>query len=151
MKKDQFELKPYSKLLAAGQICVDWDEAKKSDKGTIWTFGVGPCLVVTLHNPKTNEGLLAHLTGCPNVKEGFCREEATTTLLKYFPPQSYVQLNATLSGESIIYDNPFFSSIVRKELEKNHITIVGEDLGPSVDTRAVVLDCDSGKVEVFRV
>ena len=134
-------------------ICVDWDDHKIS-KGynLLGTYWVSVCLAVTLYDPKTKKGALAHITEV--APDELQPENVIDTLLKELMNgakiDDYQRLEATLVGEGKIRDGERAKApIVREKLRCHGIPIIMEDLsrGP---VREVFLCCDSGRVEVYQ-
>lgn len=123
------------------------------DKVIIGTEGVCVCLAITLYDSQHKLGSLAHISGFRSAPFSIKPENIVETMLRDFLAPEYLNygnLEATLSGEGIIIGSgPRNSDIVRRELEKHSIPIVGEDL-TAAHGRLVFLDCDTGTVDVFR-
>ena len=118
----------------------------------ICTDSVTSDLALTLYDPKNKIGALAHITGWDSVPETIKPEKIVSTLCKRlgaFGDLDLRKLEATLVGEGGIISGRKNSSVVRSQLQKYKIPIIGEDLGKSY-SRLVFLHCDEGKVEVYR-
>lgn len=151
---------------------VDWDEVKSAQGSKIiGTDGVNNCLVITLYDPSTKKGSLAHIMNLWKDSPKECRpENIIDTMLESIDlsPDSpnLSTLEATLSGENPRDFEPdvFMWSIVKPILAKYNIPIIGEDLGEITDKiyspflplkniepgRLVFLYCETGNVEVYR-
>ena len=119
---------------------VGWNDFN-SGYGTLWTGGIGPCLAITMYDKVRKIGALAHISG---VK----RTPSSIVQVIFSSLGGISGLTATLSGESRTNDK--ISEIVKNELRKLSIPIVGEDLGNTKIGRSVYLHCNSGEVEVYR-
>lgn len=121
----------------------------------IGTEGVISCLAITLYNPQNKRGILAHISGIElecspdEVKP----ERIIDTLLKQLNISEgvdYKKLEATLAGEGMVLAESQRNSLIVRERIKNYeIPIIGEDLCKAPG-RLVFLNCDTGRVEVYR-
>jgi chemotaxis receptor (MCP) glutamine deamidase CheD len=133
---------------------VNWDELRTGkDSEIIGTDSVASCLAITLYDPETRAGALAHISGWDHSPDELKPERVIDTLLRRLEGLGdidYQRLEATLAGEGTIFaESQRSSSIVRKALMKYKIPIIGKDLCKAPG-RLVFLHCDSGLVEVYR-
>ncbi len=122
-------------------------------KEILGTDGVSSSLAISLYNPKNKIGILAHILGVETSPDEVRPEKITDTLLEQLNISgevNYKKLEATLAGESILFEGKRSSPIVRKKLQDYKIPIIGEDLCEVPEGRLVFLNCDTGKVEVYR-
>ncbi|MEK6853369.1 MAG: hypothetical protein AABX64_01675 [Nanoarchaeota archaeon] len=124
---------------------VGWNDFS-SGYGTLWTGGIGPCLAITMYDKVRKMGALAHIGSEEMASGRFYQQNIVNALFKSLGGIS--GLTATLAGESRTDDK--ISGMVRKELEKLKIPIVGTDLGNTKIGRSVYLHCNTGEVEVYR-
>ncbi|MBU1203520.1 MAG: hypothetical protein KKG60_00440 [Nanoarchaeota archaeon] len=137
-------------------IFVDWDECGVGEeKDIIRTDSVGPCLAITLYDRISKKGILTHITGDDFYREGLSPENVINTLLKKMNKNSKIKsgcLEISLAGEDMDFSSGFKSGLVKEKIEHYKIPILGGDLGPSYGCgRQVVLYCDTGSVEVYRM
>ncbi len=130
---------------------VGWDDCDDSF-GSLWTDGIGPCLAIALYAPETKKGALAHISGVRGsglVPEAAYPENIVNTLISKLGV--YKQLEAVLAGES--HRQEKISPLVKRDLAKLNIPIIGEDLGDFGTHlgRAVYLDCNTETVQVYRL
>jgi chemotaxis receptor (MCP) glutamine deamidase CheD len=132
---------------------VKWDDYAVGERNDlIGTDSVATCLAITLYDPQTGKGALAHISGLYNSPKEFKPERVIDTMLYGLSVRNTdcQRLEATLSGEGLVCDKNLKNSpIVRTNLKDYGIRIIGEDLerGPG---RFVFLHCDTGAVEVYR-
>jgi len=123
------------------------------EKEVIGTDGVGSSLAITLYNPQNKTGILAHILGMESSPDEVKPERVIDTLLKQlniFGKLNYKKLEATLAGEGIVLtESQRNSPIVRAKIKDYEIPIIGEDLCKA-SGRLVFLNCDTGRVEVYR-
>ena len=122
-------------------------------KELIGTDGVGSSLAITLYKPQNKIGILAHILGMESSPDEVKPEKVIDALLKLlniFGELNYKKLEATLAGEGIVLtENQRNSPIVRARIKDYEIPIIGEDLCKA-SGRLVFLNCDTGRVEVYR-
>jgi len=129
------------------------DYAIGKGKELIGTDGVFSCLAITLYNPQNKTGILAHISCVRGSPDELKPERVMDTLLKQLNISEgldYKKLEATLAGEGMVLAESERNSLIVKERIKNYgIPIIGEDLW-TAPGRFVFLNCDTGKVEVYR-
>lgn len=134
------------------RLIEDNDYTSGEGDDLIGTDGILPCLAITLYDPKTKKGALAHITGLDDALEELMPGRVIDTLLNELGinESEYQRLEASMAGEGICYDETPISDIVRNTIHEHKIQIIGEDLcrGPS---RLVFLHCATGNVEVYRI
>ncbi len=124
----------------------------KKSPGLICTDSIISNLALTLYDPKNKVGAVAHIAGWDGVPEAIKPEKIVSTLcrrLSAFGDLNPKRLEATLSGEGGRISGRRNSSVVRSQLQKYRIPIIGEDLGKSY-SRLIFLHCDNGEVDVHR-
>ncbi|MCL5091037.1 MAG: hypothetical protein M1514_03445 [Patescibacteria group bacterium] len=104
---------------------------------------VATCLAITIYEPQRKTGALAHISGLTTAPKGLRPDKVK---LHYYS-SNIRNLEATLSGEGLIANLPRNSPIVRAQLNKLWIKIIGEDLCKAPG-RLVFLHCDTGMVEI---
>jgi len=134
---------------------VGWDDyAIGEGEELIGTDSVATCLAITLYNSQNKRGVLAHISGLECSPNELKPERVIDTLLKQLNISgelNYKKLEATLAGEGVILaESQRNSLIVRARLRDYEIPIIGEDLCRAPG-RLVFLNCDTGRVEVYRV
>jgi chemotaxis receptor (MCP) glutamine deamidase CheD len=134
-------------------IHIGWPTSRVESNGrTLKTSTVNSCLAITLYDPITKKGALAHIKNTQNPMK-LKPKRVISTLLEKIDGSStldYKRLEASLSGEGALpKGRTRISPIVRKTIQDYGINIIGEDLKKG-HTRAVSLDCSTGKVKVYR-
>lgn len=131
-----------------GIVYVGWDDYQRGRNSDILlTDGISPCLAITIYERLNRLGAMAHISGVRGLgPEAVWTENIVDTLLMNFRPIGV--LEATLAGE---WENKGkMSDIVKRELQKHKIPVIGEDLGEVKKGRSMRLYCETGKVEVYR-
>jgi len=133
---------------------VSWDNyAIGKGEELIGTEGVSCCLAITLYNPQNKTGILAHISMMDCSPEELKPERVIDTLLKQLNISGeldYKKLEATLAGEgTVLIESERNSPIVKTRIKNYEIPIIGEDLCEAPE-RFVFLNCDTGRVEVYR-
>jgi len=133
---------------------VGWDNyAIGEGEELIGTDSVSSSLAITLYNPQNKIGILAHILGVEGSPDEVKPERIIDTLLKQLNVSgglNYKKLEATLAGEGIVLAGSQRNSpIVRARIKDYGIPIIGEDLCRAPG-RLVFLNCDIGRVEVYR-
>ena len=122
-------------------------------KEILGTDGVSSCLAITLYNPQNKIGILAHILGVETSPDEVRPERIIDTLVKQLNISGeldYKKLEATLAGEgTVLVESERNSPIVRTRIKNYEIPIIGEDLCEAPE-RFVFLNCDTGRVEVYR-
>ena len=115
--------------------------------------GVFSGLVITLYNPKTKRGIVAHISGKDDGE--WDPENVIDTLLKKMSKDVDIdckRIQASLTGEGI---SPLFgirmSDKVEDKIQELGISLIGRDLERWMGEKIVFLHCNSGKVEVYRI
>ena len=132
---------------------IEDDYAIGEREELIGTDGVLSCLAITLYNPQNKRGILAHIACIRGSPDELKPKKVIDTLLKQLNISGdldYKKLEATLAGEGMVLAESERNSLIVKERIKNYgIPIIGEDLCKAPG-RFVFLNCDTGKVEVYR-
>ncbi len=132
---------------------VGWDNyAIGEGEEIIGTEGVSCCLAITLYNSQNKTGILAHISMRDCSPDELKPERVIDTLLKQLNISKgldYKKLEATLAGEGILFEGQRNSPIVRSRIKDYEIPIIGEDLCEA-PKRFVFLNCDTGRVNVYR-
>ena len=131
-------------------IYVGWDSYKVAEKDALWTDGIASCISITLYDPLSKRGALAHISAAyfPEIPKFLYPENVIDTLTRELHPYQG-QLEATLAGEAFRLTK-WASSLIRKKLQDSKILLVGEDLGNVTIGREVHFDCNTGEVTVYR-
>jgi len=136
-------------------IYVDWDKCKRGKKNDVlYTTGYAPCLAVTLYDPITKKGSMAHIYNNFADDTKIKPDDVVDKLLRKIrikDPSAYQRLEASISGESDVEEGGGISGIIKDNLENLGIPLIGEDLGDVPSWRCGYLFCDTGKVEVYHL
>jgi chemotaxis receptor (MCP) glutamine deamidase CheD len=131
-----------------------WDKyVKGKENDLLRAEGIFYGLAITLYDPKTRRGVVAHISGKDEGK--WHPENVIDTLLKKLSEDEDIdckRIQASLTGESI---SDLFgmrmSAKVENKTQELGINLIGKDLGKWMGEKIVFLHCNSGKVEVYRI
>ena len=137
-----------------GDVYVDQDHCESGDGYCVlYTDGVATCLAVTMYDPQTKRGVMAHISGLSTNPPDLMPDRVVDTLISRFDLThlNYLRLEASFAGEAFLYpDDPDHKApTVRTNLQNYGIKIIGEDLSPGPGS-LVYLDCYTGNVLVYR-
>lgn len=115
--------------------------------------GVFSGLVITMYDPKTKRGAVAHISGKDDGK--WDPENVIDTLLRKMSEDVDIdckRIQASLTGEGL--SPPFgirMSDKVEDKIRELRINLIGRDLERWMGEKIVFLNCKNGKVEVYRI
>ena len=152
MTQEEFEIKKgFPKYLQEEYIHVSWDDYK-TGQGILGTDSLGPCLGITLYNPETKKGALAHIDSITPSKTELYPKNVIDTLLKALDvKENHQNLEASLAEESISFIKPEerHSHKIKKILAEYKIPVIGEDLEYHFAGKLLFLNCKTGKIESY--
>ncbi len=115
--------------------------------------GVFSGLVITLYDPETKRGVVAHISGKDDGE--WSPKNVIDTLLRKMSEDVAIdcrRIQASLTGEGL---SPLFgirmSEKVEDKIYELGINLIGRDLERWMGEKIVFLNCRNGKVEVYRI